>query len=251
MINMLLANYGAIINVVALVFMFGFALLGLSKGFVKTLISTFGTIFSLLFAVLLCSTVSDVLENKFSLVSSLSEKISNVLLNLLGEEVMETPLSLANDSTFGVAGIGGFLLSIVHSIRTDASLPPTATLNDVLAPTFSYYVVIAISIVITFILFKIALFLIGEIVKRHLYEVNIIRRTDRTLGFFLGLISGVVYLEFIILIISILPFGFFQNLYVQIHASTVGGIIESINLYSKLTSTISIGNVISHIKALI
>ncbi len=249
--NLLLTNYGAIIDVVALVIVFGFALVGLKKGFVKSLISTFGTVLSLLFAVLLCTRVADVLESKFSFVSKLSNSIANFLDRLVGEDIMNTPLSHASDDIFGSAGIGGIIASVILSVKNDTSIPLNTSIRDVLAPTFSYYVIIAISVVILYILFKIALFLIGEIIKRNLYKINSVAKTDKLLGFIFGLISGIVYIEFFILIISILPLGFCQNLYVQIHATTFTAFIEKINLYSKLINMLSIGSVIEHIKSIL
>ena len=64
--NLLLTTTGgAIVDIVALILFVGFAINGAKKGFIKSLISTFGSIISLFVAILLCSSVANFLENQF------------------------------------------------------------------------------------------------------------------------------------------------------------------------------------------
>ena len=73
---LLTTNLSATVDIVALIFVGVFALWGLIRGFTKTFFSAFGTMLSLLFAVLLCSTVANFLQEKFALVTTISESVS-------------------------------------------------------------------------------------------------------------------------------------------------------------------------------
>lgn len=249
MYNLLSISGGAIVDIVALLFLLGFALHGLIKGFAKSFVSLFGTVISLLLAVLLCSLVARFLESEFSLVTNISGSISNTLNNIFGETIMNTTLEQATEEILKDAGLGGIILTIVIAFKGDIGIPTDVTLNQVLSPTFSYYIVMLISALILFILFKVLLFLLGEIIKNT--RSNFVRKTDKTLGLLLGLLSGVIYIEFFIMIISVIPLGFCQDLYSYILSSTFTNFINNLNLFNKMLSAISINDIVTLVKTAI
>lgn len=240
----------AIVDVVALIFLAGFALLGFIRGFAKTFVSIFGTIISLLFAVLLAGSVASFLENELGFASSVANGIEGVVNGLFGETLMNTTLENASSEMFSDAGFGGLILSLVLAFKNDLSIPTDVTLSELICPTISYYVVILISIILLFILFKILLFLIGELIQK-MHSISLVRHTDRILGLFLGLVSGITHAQLIFIIISIIPFDFVQNLYLTIQQSSVVMFIENINIYSRIMSAISFEDVISFVKTMI
>ncbi len=247
--NLLLATSGgAIVDIVALVFIALFTIRGFVKGFAKTFISVFGTLFSLLFAVLLCSAVANFLESEYSLVTNTAEKVSGSLNKIFGEEVMNSTLGVATENALKDAGVGGWLISIILAFKSDGSIPFSTPLSELICPTFAYYIVIAITVIILFIIFKIIFFLIGELVKK-LYAIKLIEKTDRALGLLSGLVCGVIYLELLIMLIAFMPF--MQNIYAHIQASHIAKFVENINLFSKLISVISIGDIVSFVKSII
>ena len=250
MFNLLTTNYGAIVDIVALVFLLGFALRGLIVGFAKSFVSLFGTIISLLLAVLLCPSVAKFLESEFSLVTTISGSLGNTLNKIFGETIMNTTLEHATEEALGNAGVGGWLISIVLLFKDDINVPTNITLNELLCPTFSYYIVMLIAILVLFILFKILLFLLGEIVKK-LYAISLVKHIDRTLGLVLGIISGIIYMEFLIMLISIIPIGFVQEVYGYILSSKIASFINNLNLFNSIMSSISINDVVSFVKTII
>lgn len=251
MTNLLLVSGGsAIVDLVALAFIILFAIRGLTKGFAKTFVSVFGSILSFLFAVLLSSAVAGFLESEFSFVTSMADKVSASLDKMFGENVMNLTLIEASEGGLREAGVGGWLISLILTFKADGSIPPSTQLRDLISPVFGYYIVIALSVIGLFILFKILFFIIGELVKK-LYAFKLIEKLDKTLGFFAGLISGIVHLEFTILIISFIPIPFVQQLYGLIQESVIANFVDNINLFSKLLSTISIKDVVSFVKAII
>ena len=249
--NLLLATSGgAIVDIIALVFIALFTIRGFVKGFAKTFVSVFGTMLSLLFAVLLCSTVAKFLESEFSFVTTVAGKLGGSLDKIFGADLMNSTLKDASENALNDAGVGGWLIAIILAFKSDTSIPMTTPLRDLIAPTFAYYIVIIISVILLFILFKIILFLIGELVKK-LYAIKLIEKTDRVLGLLSGFVSGVVHLEFLIMIISFIPLSFMQNVYGHIQASTIASFIENINLFSRIMSAISINDVVNLVKTII
>ena len=251
MLNLLATNGGsAIINVIALVFVLGFALYGLMRGFAKTFITMFGTIMAILFALLLCSTVAGFLQSKFSLVSTIADSMYDTVEKLFGKEAMELPLSLATEETLKEAGVNSLLARLVLSIKQNGAYPPNTTLGQVVCPTFAYYIVLIISAVGLFVVFELIFIVIGNIVKKS-YDLNLVEKIDRTLGFVLGLITGIIYFETIVMVIGAIPLGATQNLYVLIDNSTLAHAICTINPYDSIFSLVSFRNVFNFVSALL
>ena len=235
MYNLLAADLSAIVDIVALVFVLVFALWGAIRGFTKTFFSVFGTIIGLLLAILLCSSVAN---------------FAGILTDILGDKLMNTTLSQATTEYLEEQGVGSLIISIILSSQNESSIPMDTTLNQIICPAFAYYVVAILAAVVLFIIFKIIFFLIGAVVKSW-YKNKIIARFDRLLGFALGLLHGVVVLELLIMIISILPISFIQDVYTAIQISKFANFIEDINLYKAIIKTISSANVVNVIKSIV
>ncbi len=245
--NLLLISSGAIVDIVALIFLLGFTILGFVRGFAKSFVSLFGTLLSFIFAILLSPAVSRFLESQFSLVGSISTSLESTLGKLFGEGIMNTTLGEATESSLGDAGLAGWIISIVLVFKKDVEIPTGVTLNQLLCPTIAYYVVIIIAVVIIFILFKTLFFLLSVLIKK-LYVVKFIKVSDRFLGLILGVISGIMYLDGIILIISIIPLGFVQDLYAHILSSGFTMFIHNINLFGRIMNAVSINDVVAFVK---
>lgn len=250
MLNLLLINPGAIIDIVALIFILGFALFGFARGFAKSFVSLFGTIISLLLAILLCPAVARFIESKFSLVTTLSESLSGTLDKIFGETIMNTTLEQATEQSLSDAGVAGWIISLVILFKGEAAVPMDVTLNHVLCPTIAYYIVIIISVIVLFILFKIILFLLSGLVKR-LYVIGVIKVVDRVLGLVLGIISGIVYLDAFIILLSIIPINFIQNLYAHVLSSTFTMFLHNIDLFGFILNSVSINDAIEFVKEIV
>ena len=250
MYNLLLANYSAISNIVALVFILVFALWGLVRGFTKTFFSVFGTILGLLFAVLLSSSVANFLQEKFNFVTTVSDSLGGVLTGIFGDELMDTTLREATTEYLESQGLGSFIINIVLSVQADSTIPMDTTLNQIICPTFGYYIALIIAVIGLFIIFKLMFALISSIVKK-MYANGIVMRLDKTLGLVLGLIHGVVILELVIMVISIIPIGFFQDIYAGIQTAAFANFIEDINLFKLILNSISNANIVGAIKSII
>ncbi len=245
---LLTTNLSATVDIVALIFVGVFALWGLIRGFTKTFFSAFGTMLSLLFAVLLCSTVANFLQEKFALVTTISESVSVSLSDAFGAELMNATLRDVSAGYLENAGLNGLLVELVLSMQTE--LPLDTTLNMIICPTVSYYIVLIISVIALFIIFKIIFFLIGEIVKK-LYKNRTIATFDKFFGFALGLLHGIISLELLIMAISVIPIPILQDVYSAIQVSTFANFIEDINLFNLIINAVIKSDVFNFVKGLI
>lgn len=248
--NLLAVNMPVIVDVVSIVFIAAFMIYGYAKGFIKQFVSAFGTIFSLLLAVLLCTSVATFLQNQFGLVQVVSDGLSGVLTNIIGADVMDVTLEKATTEYLASQGMALWMINIVMSFVADGSLPMDTTLNQIICPTFAYYIVIILSAVGLFIIFKLIFFLLGKIIDK-LHSFRLIAVVDNGLGCLLGLFSGIIYLELIILVISIIPIQALQDVYAAIQSSILTSFIQRISLYNVVLNAISTTNVIGYVKNLI
>ena len=253
--NLLAVNLPAIVDAVAIFFVATFTIIGYAKGFVKQFVSAFGTILSLLLAVLLCTSVATFLQSQFGFVETVSKSIGGTLSNILGADVSHLTLGeLVNEQGREILvqkGVAPWLIDIVMLFVNDTSaLPMDTTIYQILCPTFAYYVVIIIAVVSLFIVFKLMFFILGKYVHK-LHSIKMIAVLDNTLGCLLGLFCGIVYLELIIMLLSIIPIQAVQDVYSAVHASVVANFIEKINLYSIVLKALSTANVVGFVKSLL
>ncbi len=236
--NLLAVNVGAITDVVALMLLLAFALIGLAKGFVKSFFSIFGTIIALLLAIILAPSVASFLERSTSIATAISGGLETFIKNIVGEEVINLTLLEASENALEKAGVGGWIISLILSFKGLEGLPLDVTVGQLICPTFAYYIVVVLSVVLLFIILKVIMFLVGQIVK-DMYKIKLVEKTDKWLGFLIGLINGIVTINFVMLILSIIPISWLQDFYVSISTSNVLKFISTINVYGYLLNFIS------------
>ncbi len=250
MFSLVLSNLSATIDIVALALLLIIALYGLIQGFTKTFFSLFGSVIALFLAIALSTPVINYLQDKFYVVSTMSNNISGLVQDIFGKDLMRTKLSGATSSLLNGAGISGALVNIIISVKNKNVYPDDATVGDVVCPTIAYYIVLIIAVVALFVLIKLIFRIISKIVKKA-YKSKSIARVDRFLGLALGLLYGIIVSELIILAISVLPFSFTQNIYIALQSSSIASFIEDINLLGLLTKKIIDTNIINVILKLL
>lgn len=247
MSNLLASSVGGIIDVVAIAIIVLFSILGIKNGFVKTFVKVFGTIISLLLAVMLCSKCANFLENQFGLVSAITEKVSGVVTNIFGDQIANTTLNEAVDSKLSELGLSSLFTKIILEAKADTSIPLDTTLNQIISPALSFYIACGISIIVLFIIFKILLFILGDITSK-LGAFNLLGATNRLLGFALGLLQSVVIIQIALFIINIIPLEFMQKISLEISNSSVVRFIDKINIFEIIIKSFSRLDILSFIK---
>ena len=160
------------------------AIVGLARGFLKSLLQLFGTLITLVVSILLARPFAALLENWFGM----STALGNALVDPITPYCVES----------GTGGISNFFLNKFAEILMgqnywqNPAYPQGAqdpafiadfagSIGDVLA--------VVISVVILYFLFRIAVAILGKIVDK-ITQNRAIGGLDRLFGFILGLLKG-------------------------------------------------------------
>ncbi len=241
---LLLSSFSATIDIVALCLFTAYALYGLIRGFTKTFFSVFGTIIGLVLAILIAPSVVTFLQNNHSLLDTMSNSFGGVVQGLLPKGLINTPLMEASQENLN--GVATIIANAVLFLKGNASVSPEATIGEAVASIFAYYVLLIICIIGLFIILKIIFFIIGEIVKKA-YANKVVASVDRLLGLALGVINGIFNLGIILLIISIIPIPFFQQITLSISDTVFTKFVQNINIYQLILNAIVNNNIIGTI----
>lgn len=240
-------SYTTIISISAAGLILVFAVIGLVRGFSKTFLSTFGSLIALICAALLCSATVTTLEKSFGAVSFFTEKSAGAISGIFGDDVLNATVAQVNSGS--VANLPAWITNIIKNLFNTEAIESTATLREVIAPIFGYYITLIISFVVLFILFKIVLFLVGRLLNK-ITKAKIVGRIDRILGFLLGILKGIVVVQLLIAIINIIPIAFFQNLSLEIEKSQFCVILNKFNIINliinSLTNSQFLNNLFNH-----
>jgi uncharacterized membrane protein required for colicin V production len=234
--------FSALIDILALSIIVIFTIIGFVKGFAKTFVKIFGTILSLLFAVLLCTAFANFLENTFGLVTGISNGIMGLVSRIFGDKIANTTLEQAVLSDLNEAGLPEWIISVIMGLKENIDIPTNVTLNQIISPTLGYYVACGIALIILYILFKVAFFLLGEVISK-LHSIILVGAIDRVLGLAIGLIRGVVILQIASIVINIIPIEFTQQLSMALGNSKIYGFIMNVNIFDIIIKALSIINI--------
>ena len=240
--------YSALIDAIALTIIIVFSFLGAKNGFVKTFFTAFGSLISLLLAVLLCKSVANFLEYKYQFITSVSKWLNGILTKAFGDSIMNTTLGQANAGSLASGGLTSWLITIVLSVKANGSIPTDVTLNQIICPVFAYYVVCGIAILGLYIIFRIIFYILGETVK-NMHSIKVVAFVDVNLGWLLGILRALIIIQFALIIISIIPLGFVQDIYSYTLTSIVGQAASKINVFTIILNSLAkldVINVISN-----
>ena len=227
-----------IIDIVTVALLLIFAIVGTVRGFAKTFISSFGTILSLIFAVLLCSLVATFLEQSFGLISAISGKANEILATQISDKVLNAPIESVTLEVMTKENGPSWIISIVMIVKANSSIPNGTSISGVVCPAIGYYVSCALAVLVLFIIFQTIFFIVGKIIEKS-KEFVIIDAVDKTLGFLLGLVKGLIVVWVLIAIINIIPLSFVQDVAANIQLAPVSNFINNINLIGIIMSAIT------------
>ena len=187
----------AIIDVVALVILLIFIIVGLVKGFAQQVLSILGWVAAALVAFFTCKTLAEYVCDTFPVVV---ETVNGWWSGLLGEEFASVTspegLKLALESS----NIPVFLhQTIIDAVGTEAS-----NIVTTVSTTLTNWCLIAVSFIAIFLV----AFLLFAIIKKifsALTSIPAVKSVDKFLGFLLGVIKGLVFLLIVALILSLIP----------------------------------------------
>ena len=181
-----------IISIVYVAIIVLFALIGLKRGFFKTLVSFLKGIISFVVSIFLCEPLAKLLTNS-TIGANVVIKISDVLNSKGGlftatitNENKEALLSQALNQIKVPNGLHDFLTSLVV-VPSEGSV----TIGEALALSITYYVFIAITFLVLLILVRIAVKLISKMFK-SLEQIPFVGILNKLLGTVLNAFIGLV-----------------------------------------------------------
>ena len=249
--NLLFASKtGAVLDVFALLLVFIFCIICAKRGFINSLLKIFGTILCIVLASKLSSWFTTLLEKWFSLVTVVSGGIEGILVDIFGEKVMLTDLSVITGEYLTANDLPRWLADIVITICEDLGYPMGQTVSEIVCPVFGYYIIMGASFLILFFGFKIIIKLLRKVVQ-GLRKFALVGIPDTVLGLALGLIEAIITINLIITVIGIIPIPFFQNIILEINNSFITKIISKINLVELIFTGLSKGNVVDYLKSVL
>ena len=134
--------------------------------------------------------------------------------------------------------VPSWIISIVMIVKANSSIPNGTSISGVVCPAIGYYVSCALAVLVLFIIFQTIFFIVGKIIEKS-KEFVIIDAVDKTLGFLLGLVKGLIVVWVLIAIINIIPLSFVQDIAANIKLAPVSNFINNINLIGIIMSAIT------------
>lgn len=194
----------AIVDLVALVVLLIFLIVGIVKGFFQQVLSLLGWVAAIVVAVLTCTYVANFLSNTFpDLVTTVNGWWGGLVNDTFSGVTDADSLRIAlEESTIPV-----FLHESIITLVGDEF----ANISQTIINTLTDWCFIAVSFILIFIL-ALILFKIIKGIFRALTELPVIKQIDKLLGAVLGLIKGLALLLVVSVILSMFPwFNEFLN----------------------------------------
>ena len=181
-----------IISIIYIAIIVLFALIGLKRGFFKTLVSFLKGIISFVISILLCEPLARLLTNS-KIGSTLAIKISDVL-NARGGLFTAT-ITLENKEALLSQALTEIKIpEVLHEFISSLVVVPSegsVTIGNALALSITYYIFIAITFIVLLILARLAVRLIAKIFK-SLEQIPFVGVTNKLMGTILNAFIGFV-----------------------------------------------------------
>lgn len=201
---------GVIIDIALVLVVLIFALIGLKKGFFKSLLSLFNWVICLVVSIWLAKYIANWVGSWFGMENAIGGKISSSLVGM-NAELGNTVASFGDKDSIMAAcsGMNGLLKTIIGMIFGSSKVDFTseATVADVAGAGIAHVCVIAISALLLFIVIKIVLAILGKLFD-NIARTKVLGGLNRVLGFVFGLVKGaciVIIINIVAVALSLIP----------------------------------------------
>ncbi len=190
-------------DVILLCVLLLFFFIGVIRGFLRSLLSFFGTFSSIIVAGLLAAPFSRLLGNTFGLTA----KFSSVFVGFLPKvsSVFSTDVSglTANAITESVK-LPGFIEKVLVKVAPSGTMPEGTTIAELTAPIFGGYLCTIISFIILYILCKVIILILSHLLNK-IDKIKGINGVNKLFGGVFGLARGLLFSFTVLAVISFLP----------------------------------------------
>lgn len=198
-----------IIDIVFILLIVVVAIIGLFRGFAKSLISMVGTFGSLVLAILAAKPLASLIDKIFKATNFFAGKISAAFYKLDAAYFQDALVEAKSGATIaeelGAHGVGTPVRLLVKTTMKNQTVEVGESIGGVIGSILGKLITLIIAVVVAFILIRIILFIISKIFDR-LGDFAIIGGVDKTLGFVLGAAKGLLYCAMAFGIVSLLTF---------------------------------------------
>lgn len=227
-----------IVDIIIGVIMLIFLIMGLSRGFIKTVLALLGTIVALVLAYFLARPFLDFFNGIVDVTTPLNQTFTEwisrwhpilsetIEIETIRDKLVEFATSISLPETLYTPIINS-ICSYISS--ADPTIWQGQTIATIIAPFFTNAILMTCSMLILFILIRLALYLIEKIMDWTLLKINVIRVLDRLLGLVFGAVQGLVVILLCFTLISFFATSPESSVRQAIDDSTVGSIIYEIN----------------------
>ncbi len=216
-----MSTFGLIIDIILVIIVAIFAIIGFNKGFFKSILSLFSWVVCLIVAIVLAKYVANWINGIYDLTSLIGSKIESALSGM-GDVFNNTIASYNSaDATAEsvktailadiqkVSGMNGVLLQFIIMVFNNTAFDPTseATIGNILGMSIGHMCVVLIAGILVFIVLKIVVALLTKLFDR-ISKVKVIGGLNKVLGLVLGALKGaciVVIINIIVVALSLIP----------------------------------------------
>lgn len=192
------------IDIVFIVIIVLFALWGLKKGFLASLISLVGITLSVVIAILLAPTFASFIDGIFGggITDMFTGLMSGVVSDFGSYDFPTSAAVPASDyiNTFNVSGI---LKSLLIAMLGSETIPAGANVAEWFSTQLGGLLTTLCSAIVLFILIRIALAMLAKLFDK-ITENKTVNGLDRVLGFVFGAFKGLLYVAVAIALINLL-----------------------------------------------
>lgn len=206
-----------------------FAIVGLLKGFMKTLLSFAGAVLAIILSYFLTKPVVAALAGS-NIESFVSEKVLSVLSGIGGMMTTEIPSYEVLVEQLSASVPVYVAESLANSISEYIGTAADQTLAELLTPGLTNILLNIIVFIVLFIAFMIVFAILKSIAKAF-KSIKLIDFIDKVLGFALGAVLGVAFVYFVLLIFTFLTgMEGITPIIDSINASKIGSVMYNQNL---------------------
>jgi len=208
----MLSTVGLIIDIIIIAVLVIFAIIGLKKGFLHSIISLFSWAFCLLIAFLTAKYVAGWINSIYDFASLIGDKISSSLIE--GNNFFAQAINTFTNKEEIIAAIpgetNGLVKQIIKVVFTNSSVDMTSTetVGSVVGYSIGQVTTIVIAGILIFIVLKIAVALLTKLFNK-IAQTKVLGAVNKVLGAILGVLKAgfiVLGLNLVLVGLSMVPF---------------------------------------------
>ena len=197
-------NVSVIMDIVVVVFLLIFAVIGFAKGFFRGLVDLGGVILAFVIAINLGSLLANGLQSFFGLRDTIGAALENWLLSIEGFDTVLTEEGIS--AALEKIGIPSFICApIAESAAALVQEQAGLTIAQALSTIFASYLLSFLCGILVFILCRLFLKLLAKLLTKIVDKIPFVGLLNRILGFVLGLLIGIIYLYIVLSVLSVVP----------------------------------------------